>query len=154
VKADWQLGDSPIRTNVAVFRASYKNQQRVENGTYSDGQQFIATFNAASWTIWGGELEINYLPTTHIDMALTYAYTHAAYDNFATPQVGAFAGNPQDLSGLAIAATPKHTVTATIGYSLPTNDRDGKVRASLTGYYRSGVYFNDLTQDAYNYQKG
>jgi len=161
LKKDWHLFDRPIRTNFAIFRASYKDQQRVENGSYPDDypiaaardQQFIATFNAANSTIWGGELEINYLPTEHIDLAVTYSYTNAKYDTFQTPNVGAFAGNPQDLAGLAIAATPKHTGTATIGYSVPMNDHDGKLRLALTGYYRSGTFFNDLLQDSLNYQK-
>jgi iron complex outermembrane recepter protein len=154
MKKDWHLFDRPIRTNFAIFRSAYKDQQRVENGTYPDGGQFIATFNAANSTVWGGELEIDYLPTEHIDMALAYSYVHAQYDTFNKPNIEAFVSGPDNLSGLAIAATPKHTINATIGYSVPTNDHDGKARLSVTGYYRSGTYFQDLVQDALTYQKG
>jgi iron complex outermembrane recepter protein len=151
LKKDWRLFDRPIRTNFAIFRASYKDQQRVENGTYSDGLNYIATFNAANSTIWGGELEINYLPTRNLDLSLSYSYINAKYDTFLSPQIENIPS--ADLSGLAIAATPKHTINGTIAYTLPLNP-DDKLRFTLSGYYRSGTYFNDLSQGPYTYQKG
>lgn len=152
IKKDWMLGGRPVRTNAAIFRASYKDQQRVENGTYADGLNYIATFNAANSTMWGGELEVNYIPVRNLDLSLSYSYINAHYDTFMSPAVGTSVST--DLSGLAIAATPKHTVNGTISYSVPVNSADGHLRFSLSGYYRSGVYFNDLAQDAANYQKG
>lgn len=152
IKKDWSIGDRPIRTNASIFRASYKDQQRVENGTYSDGLNYIATFNAANSTIWGGEMEINYLPVRDLELSMSYSYINAKYDTFLSPAVGTNVS--KDLSGLAIAATPKHTINGTISYSAPVNSGDGKLRFSLSGYYRSGVYFNDLAQDPLNYQKG
>jgi len=151
LKKDWHLFDRPIRTNFAIFRASYKNQQRVENGTYSDGLNYIATFNAANSTIWGGEVEINYLPTRNLDLSLSYSYVSAKYDTFLSPQIENIPS--ADLSGLAIAATPKHTINGTIAYTMPISP-DDKLRFTLSGYYRSGTYFNDLSQGPYTHQKG
>ncbi|GAC1572075.1 MAG: TonB-dependent receptor [Sphingomicrobium sp.] len=152
LKKDWRLADRPIRTNFALFRSNYKGQQRVENGVYSDGSNFIATFNAANSTIWGAEAEINYLPTRQLEVSFFYSYVKAKYDQFISPQIEAFP--TADLSGLAIAATPKHTASLNLSYWVPTNGKDGKLRASLNGYYRSGAYYNDLQQDALTYQKG
>ncbi len=152
IKKDWTLWGRPIRTNATIFRASYKDQQRVENGSYPDGLQYVATFNAANSTIWGGELEINYLPTRELELSLAYSYVNAKYDTFLSPAVGTSVS--MDLSGLAIAATPKNTLNGTIAYSVPMNSDAGKLRFSLSAYYRSGVYFNDLAQDSANFQKG
>lgn len=152
LKKDWRLGDRPIRTNFALFKSKYKDQQRVENGVYSDGGNFIATFNAANSSIWGGEAEIDYLPTRQLEISAFYSYVNAKYDQFSSPKIEAFP--TQDLSNLAIAATPKHTASVNISYWIPTNGDAGKLRASLNGYYRSGAYYNDLKQDALSYQKG
>ncbi|HZU65069.1 MAG TPA: TonB-dependent receptor [Novosphingobium sp.] len=150
LKKDWHLGGRPIRTNIAIFRSNYKNQQRVENGTYSDGLNFIATFNAASSTMWGGEAEISYLPTPQLEISLAYSYINAKYDYFKSPDVANLGG--QDLSSLAIGATPKHTFNTTVSYWVPTNNRDGKLKGSVTAYARSGAYYNDLAQSALTYQ--
>lgn len=146
LKSDWHLAGRPIRTNLSVFLSKYDNQQRVINDTLPGGRTFIATFNAAKSTIYGAELEVNYLPTPALELSGFYSYIHAKYDNFLSPPIGVNGG--QNLSDSAISSTPKQTLSGTIAYSLGVG-AEGKIRGSLTGYYRSSTYTNDLVQTAY-----
>lgn len=151
-KVDWQLFGRPIRTNVTLFYAKYRDQQRVENGTYivPQGQTFIATFNAASSTNYGAEAEITYRPTARVELSGFYSYIRARYDRFRSPRLNAVGFQTgDDLSGLAIAATPAHTANITGSYTAPL-DR-GSVRFSATGYYRSGAYVQDILQNNNTY---
>jgi outer membrane receptor protein involved in Fe transport len=152
LKRDWRLDDRPIRTNVAIFRAKYDNQQRLETGGYADGHTFSATINAASSTIWGAELDVNYLPTTRTELSLNYSYVNARYNRFTSPAIGTSVA--RDLSGLQTADTPKDTVNATVSYTLPTNDAGAGIRPSLSVYYRSPIFFSDLQQDTFNHGSG
>jgi iron complex outermembrane receptor protein len=156
IKSDWHFAGRPGRTNVAVFYSKYSNAQRSINGTLDPAFGFgpiayIGTFNAASSTIYGAELEFNYLPTPRLELSAFYSYTHAKYNKFITPPFDA--NGSQNLSNAAISSTPKNTGGGTIAYSFPMPN-DGKLRISVSDYFRSSTYANDIVQTQYTKLKG
>jgi len=156
VKADYRIAGRPARTNVSVFYSKYKDQQRSINGTLDPALgygpiAYIGSFNAANSTIYGTEVELNYNPTPELELSAFYSYVHAKYDSFITPPFDAVGS--QDLSNAAISSTPKHTFGTTVAYNVPMPN-DGKLRFSVTDYYRSSTYANDIVQTQYTKLKG
>ncbi len=144
VKKDWFLSGTPLRTNLALFYSKYDNQQRSLNGSYSDNRAWVAVFNAASSTVWGGEIEMNVNPTDRLQLSGFYSYVNAKYDTFTAPIVGGRVPQTTDLSGFPLTSTPKHTLNASAIYTIPVGGNDGGLRLTGSYYYRSGVNTDDL----------
>jgi iron complex outermembrane recepter protein len=146
-KSDWTLAGQPIRTNADAFYGTYHDMQRVQNGSYTSGGQFIATLNAGSASYYGVDLELSYFPIDSLELGLSYTWIDAQYDNFVIPAIpggaGAFA-NSQNLSDSPISLTPRNTVTAQATYHWPVDSKVGKIATTVSGYGRSSVTFSDV----------
>jgi len=151
IKSDYRIAGRPARTNLSVFYSKYKDQQRSINGTLDPVLgygpiAYIGSFNAANSTIYGAELELNYNPTPALELSAFYSYIHAKYDSFITPSFDA--NGSHDLSNAAITSTPKSTFGATVAYTVPMFN-EGKLRLSVTDYYRSSTFADDIHQTPY-----
>lgn len=160
LKSDWSLAGRPIRTNVDTFFGRYKNMQRQSNGSYTNGAQFQAIFNAGTSTYYGSDVEISVFPFESLELSGAWTYLHSEYDRFVIPAVPGGAGvfaNPQDLSNSTLSLSPKNTVNVQASYHWPVPSRIGALSSTLSYYYRSAVLLNDFQTpgfEQYDSQKG
>ena len=92
VKADWRIGDMPIRTNAAVFRAKYDNVQTSltlvdpvsGSVTAVTLNRDLVTGQSNKATIKGFELEATIIPVPGFELSGFYSKTDAKYDRFFT----------------------------------------------------------------------
>jgi iron complex outermembrane receptor protein len=60
VKRDWTLGETKLRTNLAVYRSALTDAQKLLSPVSNPNE--FEVINAASATIRGGELEVTFIP--------------------------------------------------------------------------------------------
>ena len=122
------LAENRVQTNLSFFYYDYSDLQvskLVNNaGTIT---------NAASATIWGGELEIVAKPTEFIDLNVGLAYLQAEFDEFLTedpsnPQLGTI-----DLAGNHLTRSPEFSANMGVQFSYPLT---GLGELSLRGDYQ------------------
>lgn len=147
LKADWQLADRPIRTNIALYRGRTSNKQVNYNANYDDGFSAYGVFNAARVAVYGADLEVRYSPVQGLTLDGSYNYIKAKFKDFIFPAVG---GNGDgltgvtlvpsvDLSGATPAQTPKHQFNLAASYVWPLDDKVGTVTSTISGYYTSKI---------------
>jgi len=136
LKSDWDIYGHPIRTNLAVFYGSYKDQQRVQNGTTAQGQTFIGVVNAGSSTFYGLDLDVTYEITNHLEVRAGWNHIHSEYTKFDAivniPGKNAFV----DLTGEPMSQTPEDVVNAAVTLKWPLPSTIGNVSSTL-GYFWS-----------------
>lgn len=143
VKSEWTLGGRPVRTNIDAFYGAVQHKQEVENGSYTDGTQWIAVFNAGSMTYYGLDFEGKIFVTDNIEIGADWTHMKAFYDNFNFPAVGTLPA--QDLSGNAPAQVPLDTVSVSVNATLPIVPASlGTIETAATIYYRSRTTFHDV----------
>ena len=141
VKADWELGDTQIRTNLAVYQQDYTDiQVTTAVPVPPPAVGLIAiTDNAAEATIEGVDWDITVIPTDGLTLSLNYAHVNATYDDFVdiTPTLLPVPQPPDDRSGNRFLWIPQNTVTATVRYTLPLDQSLGDISLQANMYYQS-----------------
>lgn len=155
LKADWELGGRPIRTNVAIYRGKTSNKQVFANANYDDGNGTIGAgygvVNAAKQSVYGVDLELRYQPVDGLTFDVSYNYIHSKFDEFVFPAVGITPS--RTLSGATPAQTPAHQLNLAASYVWPTSDTLGRITTTVSGYYTSSsLQFNGPS--AFNMQFG
>ena len=141
IKLDFELGGWKIRTNAAGYYQKYKDIQRaVPQINPLTGNTTSSIFNAAEGTIYGGEIEITVIPTSGLNINLSYSYTNPKYDEFSTAN--------GDYSDRKFAFIPKHQFNAGVSYKVPADDAFGDVTISGNYSYRSAIYTSETFQTA------
>ncbi len=134
LKSDWNLWGRPIRTNLAVFYASYKDQQRIQNGTTASGTTFNGATNAGASTIYGLDLDVVLEFNDYLEGALGWNHLESEYTKFNAivniPGKYAYA----DLAGQQMSQAPKDVVNFSLTAKWPLPSEVGKVSSTL-GYY-------------------
>ena len=136
------LFDHHVRFNVAGYINKFDDLQRTVVSSDPVYGIVQSTFNAASATIKGAELELQTRPLPRVELDGSYGYVHARYSEF----IG-FA-NP---GALRFARIPNNTWNVSGIYTLPlSSGASVEARASAD---HSGSYFlndqNTLRQTAY-----
>ncbi|MCR5879554.1 TonB-dependent receptor [Phenylobacterium sp. J367] len=133
-----------LRLNGTVFLNKYKDLQRTV--TQQDPQIGIiqSTFNAATATIYGVELEAVANITENWSLNAVYGYVHAQYDSFdgLTNAAGVYTAYAP-VSDLKFNRVPDTTAGLSLNYSSPVGDL-GRVAARLGASYTSGYFFDDV----------
>ncbi|WP_179408936.1 TonB-dependent receptor [Novosphingobium marinum] len=151
VKADLT---SFLRTNLALYHYKYSNLQVTARDPSGPG--YILQ-NAATATIYGGELEVTLAPSRQFQVRGSVAYNHAEYDQFLQAQVfiprptGGNIVTQADASGKQLPRAPRWTFNIGPSYEVPLGSGTLNLNASL--YHSSTVYFdflNTAKQDDYN----
>ncbi|MAT50843.1 MAG: hypothetical protein CMK32_06645 [Porticoccaceae bacterium] len=133
MKADWQLGEVPVRTNLSGFYAEYEDIQRTTSLFYN-GRVSTGLFNAAEATIYGGQVELWARLTSRLDLRINYGYLHTEYDSYENALIG-------DLTGNKFAQAPRNTFDISVTYRQPMPTGELLLNA---GYgYISEVNFAD-----------
>lgn len=157
-KADFSIGDVPVRLNTAVYYTDYTNLQKASVDTYSNPNQpsllpevGAATINAGKAQVYGFELEATVQPFENATLVATYAYTGAKYTQFNL-KVGGVTGQV-DCSGQEIAVgsmanlkcvpfqqTPRNNFSLSGRYLLPIDEHWGQVEGSLSYSWTARQY--------------
>jgi iron complex outermembrane receptor protein len=146
VKADYHLGEVPVRTNLSAFLGKYKDIQRSVTKVLPTGA-FSGVFNAAAATINGAQLEFLARPASFLDLNGSVGYLKTKYDRFDATSLSSSA------TGNKFAQAPEWTynLSATFRHDLSF----GQLQANISYAYLSEVTFTDTNIDSPNaFQKG
>ncbi|AXQ28547.1 TonB-dependent receptor [Solimonas sp. K1W22B-7] len=157
-KADFEIGDMPVRLNAAVYYTDYTGLQKagidafVDPGNPSPVPQLgQAIFNVGSAWVAGFEMDLTIQPFPGFTFLGTYGYTEAEYEEFsfgyngATPQLDCTgqeisSGGTVDFSCIPFQDIPKQQFSLSGRYLLPLDPEIGEVEASMTYAYTSRKY--------------
>lgn len=147
LKADWWVGDRPIRTNIALYRGRTTDKQVFVNVNYDDQFAGYGVLNAAEQTVYGADLEMRFSPVDKLTLDANYNYIHSKFNEFLLPGLGGNADGatgstlvpPTDLSGVTPAQTPEHQLNLAATYDWPLDPAVGTVTTTISGYYTSKI---------------
>jgi len=131
-KAD--LLDRRLRVNGAAYYQDYKDKQ-ANVRDFTNGVLLNLVRNAASATIYGGELEVTAVPIDGLTLEGSAGYVHARYDQYMARDS---AGNLLDLSATKFPV-PEWTFNVGGTYEIPL--RDGSVRLYANYQWKDDVEF-------------
>lgn len=140
-KADWHIGDSFLRTNIAVYRSEYQDIQRLLSDPAVLPVTTVTT-NAGQAEISGVELDFLYRPTSWLELTGFYAYTNADFTEFRAP----CAPEPcvgVDLSVNPFSRAPENISGANLRVDLPTPASFGETNVALSYYHVDSYSTND-----------
>lgn len=138
IKADWRIGEIPLRTNVSTYYGTYEDIQRSASrmiNTPTGPRAFQGTFNAAEATIYGAQLEFQVRPFRSLTLSGSYGYLNTNYDKFVANVLQA------DGTGNSFAQAPEHTGNISATYRHPL--AIGELVATASYAYISKVTFSD-----------
>jgi iron complex outermembrane receptor protein len=147
LKADWNLGDVPVRTNIAIYDARYDDIQNqvVTVGPTGQPEAIIVnrdpltgTKNRA--TLKGGEFEVTVVPFKELRVSGFYGFATGTYDQF----IDSTRGVPISLAGQDISGIAHTTGGVTIDYQPTLGDRLGSPEFVANIYSRSTLSSNLL----------
>lgn len=157
-KADFQIGEMPVRLNTAVYYTDYTGLQKAGIDAYVDPanpspvpQLGQAIFNVGSAWVAGFEMDLTMPLSENFTFLATYGYTEAKYEEFsfeyngATPQLDCSGeeitrGNTVDFACIPFQDIPKHQFSLSGRYLLPLASSVGEVEGALTYAYVSRKY--------------
>jgi len=146
VKADWTVGEAPVRTNLSVYYSDFKDAQRLAPNVIA-GVVTTDVVNAAAANVKGAEFEFSIIPVSPLTLGGFVSYADAAYDEYVVPGPGGV--GVRDLSDSArFAQTPKWTYSLNARLQIPTPSRVGDLSVSATYYHQSDIYVSDNTEPA------
>ena len=145
VKADWHFNGAFVRTNLAVFHASYDNIQRLLTDITTTPVTTV-TANAGNARIQGAELEWIVRPTSWLEFSGFYAYTDAEFLEFENPFDGT------DLSNAPFARAPENIASVSARVDLPIAESLGEANVGVSYYYQDSYSANDSFNPATSMQ--
>lgn len=145
MKGDFYLGNMPLRINGAAFYQWYSDIQRSLPVVYTPQGSTVpvtgsAVLNAASATIYGGEVEITLQPTRGFDINFGLASSIARYDKFERTVVVGTTPTVQDLSGNRFYGSPDLTFSAGFNYERDLGFAKGAV--NFDARWQDKIYFS------------
>ncbi|HEX9207104.1 MAG TPA: TonB-dependent receptor [Steroidobacteraceae bacterium] len=141
--------DDRLQVNDEVFYYDYSDLL-VQSFNFNGA--VLTTFNAASTSIYGNQLDVLFQPVEQGLLNLSVGYLKAEYDDFVIPDF-VVTGNPQrDFGGYQLQYAPDWTVSAGYQHDFPL--WSGNLRARLETRYEDafwGTYAHDrgTEQEAY-----
>lgn len=142
LKADWDLGGTRLRTNLAAYYQWYSDIQR--NITFVDpGTNSLVTtvVNAATAHVSGFEAEVQWRPSRRLQISGHLAHSALRYDKFEQVLAG---GVVQDLSANRIGFSPEWTCGGSIRYTLPLQGDAGSLAFQGDIYSQSRMELQDF----------
>lgn len=141
LKADWHIGDTFLRTNLALYQADYQDIQRLLSDPAVLPVTTVTT-NAGQAEISGAEFDFLFRPTSWMEFSGFYAYTNAEFTEFRapcapTPCLGA------DLSVNPFARAPENIAGASLRVDLPTPASFGASNVGVSYYHVDEYSAND-----------
>jgi iron complex outermembrane receptor protein len=145
VKADFNVGGMPLRTNVAVFKDLYKGIQRSTFLPNPAGGILTFQSNAAAATIKGVEVQVTARPTERLQLDVTYSYLDSKYGEYLF--LDASRGNQiVNLAGRPLPFSPKHKYGINIKYDPPVPEYWGDLSVYAGVNYQGKYLITDQPQ--------
>jgi iron complex outermembrane receptor protein len=135
IKANWSIWEMPGRIALDAFHDHYTNIQRAV-AVVGNGINTI-TENAALATLEGIEFEGKFNPLDSLELSGIYAYSNSRYDKYFSASAN------QDLSGLPFTGGPRNQYSATSRYTLPVDERLGKISISASYSWQAHIQISD-----------
>ena len=140
------LLDGRVRFNGALFFYDYSDLQ-VFTFVVVGAQAFSVLTNASDAEIFGGELELQWLPTDTTFVNLGLGYLDTEYEDF----IDSVTGN--DLSGNEIVMSPELSFNGLVQQDIPLGN-NGTLTLQLDFSYQDDVFFDPqnnplLSEDSY-----
>ena len=140
LKADWELGTVPLRTNVSLYRGELDNPA-IPLLPVFDGSPNQVLQNVQGATIRGLEFEFFTKPLPQLDLSGSYSLTvseYSANSKFVTAYgPGGVPLGLQSLAGQPIAQSSKHTAQVSARWDFQTDPRYGDLSLELDYAWRS-----------------
>jgi len=154
IKADWAIGDMPVRTNAAIYKMWYEDVQRNEN--IGDlGAPTTQVNNIAKAEIQGLELSTQLLVTDRLELSLTYSYIDAEYKEWPGYVTNVITGELLPYIDSPYTGTPENQGTIAVRYTLPTPSEWGDITLMADYYRQSSVWLNDTAlEDGFGKEGG
>ena len=138
LKADWSIGDRPLRTNLSIFRMDFTDQQLTATVA---GTNPVQTFvdNVGESRIIGAELEVLFKPSPSVELSGFASYTDADYLEWDN-NIGVVGGvdyGVVDLSGRPVGLYSKVNAGLSASWTLPLGSSRGELTLRADGAYHS-----------------
>ena len=136
MKADFELGGMPARTNLALFRTKLKDAQvsqafSVLNQQTNQISLINLIVNAAEATVKGLEVDAMVMPVEGLNLTASYALTDAKYGSFINRQTG------QPETDRPFPFLAKHRLNLGAQYTMPVPGENGELTFSGNWSYSS-----------------
>ncbi|MGH1372889.1 MAG: TonB-dependent receptor domain-containing protein [Cellvibrionaceae bacterium] len=155
----WQAKDKTLTINGALFYTDYDNLQVSRVSLNSDGSEVFRSASAATATIKGMEVELNWLPGRFGELKAHFSLLNAYYDDFLSvdalfPEYGETwnpsAGDPNqpalvDFSGNRMKQAPKFSAGLTYKHYF-SPFQWGRITASVGVKYSDEVYLSEANR--------
>ena len=150
VKAQFDVGTVPVRTNIAAYRGWYKNIHTFTAASCGATPTVASVVNAGKGSPKGIELEMQVRPIRNLDVSAFYNHTLGRYDSFVLPAVNgcAFAAPSGLLTGQNFGNLIKDTAGATVTYKIPLKNAGENLSITGNVYYRGPREGNSLSSFA------
>ncbi len=145
-KADWDLENMALRTNLAIYRQDYQDIQKTVSGTNpATGNFETYTINAAEATIDGLEFDVTAALTENLTISVAYSYVDAGYDSWPREVMLPGATDPVtiDYSKADFLYVPENSASANITYTLPLDPEYGDISLNASYYWQDEMTTND-----------
>lgn len=170
-KADFYVGEVPVRFNVSAYHLDYKDLQRAAADNYANGgrnstglDQGSITFNAEKARVRGIEVETMIRPTENLTLSASYSRTEGKYKEFhldvqADPLVrtidscdgplavpftpGQFVR--ADLSCIPYGYVPKNQFNVNARYEQPLGEDMGKLVFTANYAWNDKIFHSSTT---------
>lgn len=142
IKADWTVGQMPVRTNLSVYYSDFKDAQRLAPNLIG-GVVTTDVVNAGSANVKGAEFEFQLAPLSVLTIGGFASYTDAGYDEFVVPGPGGVGS--RDIAAISdFAQTPKWTYSLNARLQVPSVPASvGDLSVSANYYHQSSVQATD-----------
>lgn len=145
LKADWSVGQMPVRTNLSVYYSDFKDAQRLAPNLIG-GVVTTDVVNAASATVKGAEFEFQFIPVPVLTIGGFVTYTDAGYDEYSVPGPGGV--GLIDIAATSVfAQTPEWTYSLNARLDVPSVPSSvGDLSLSANYYHQSSVNGADSSE--------
>ncbi len=140
-KADFNLGDARLRTNMAAYHTDYTNVQRSVLGV-ANGIATPSIFNAAAANVNGFEFETTFLPVRQLELLGSVTYTRPKYTSFTA--IDAATNLPFDASANEFAYIPRWTYRLGARWTVPLPEQLGELVIAGDYYWQDDIQFSEF----------
>ena len=140
LKADWSIGGSALRTNLAVYHDDYKDVQRSNSFIDPTVNAFTTVaFNAQQATIDGVEFDATWLPVDGLELRGYVSYSDASYDEWVLPTGADFTNNE-------FSYAPRMSGGASARYTWALPNAFGDLSAQVDWYSQARMQLTDVNE--------
>lgn len=142
VKADYDLGDIPVRTNLALFHSKFKGLHR--STSFFNGQTTSAQIlNVAGLRSQGLELENIVKFGRNFEVNLSYAYLDSKFTDFPGAIIRPSTGEIVPRTETKVTGAPKHKIDVSGRYLIELGGDAGDVVLAANASYQSRMGISD-----------